>query len=282
METPYSPGLPSGCRRAGSENTGSARGARGIEFPPGHYQDNEGPVLAQQLAGALPGSSTQDRTGRAPLPGAKPALSQVPRGQQGGSGPAGGCVYQKGKSPSSPRCRRGAGVWSGQKEPRSVGGSGPRWLPAHVQPGTPTPTLCSPWVGGRRPSCSRGRLWERSAWAARPHSLCPLSGGPSLNQHPRSALCCAPDPGSLGGSARQLGDILVHCHPFGTRPGAGDPPGDTSPRSKTGTKWTYGVDSCIYTRPELHPETNQAAPSVSLMKTTRLGCSRQIATKGPE
>lgn len=48
-------------------------------------------------------------------------------------------------------------------EPRSAGGSGPRWLPAHVQPGTPTPTLCSPRVEGRRPSCSLGRLWERSA-----------------------------------------------------------------------------------------------------------------------
>ena len=44
--------------------------------------NKKGPVCAQQFPGALPGSSTQGRTLRAPLPGAKPSLSQVPKGQQ--------------------------------------------------------------------------------------------------------------------------------------------------------------------------------------------------------
>lgn len=43
-------------------------------------RDGKGPVCAPLPAGALPGSSTPEEDA---LPGAKPALPQVPKGQQG-------------------------------------------------------------------------------------------------------------------------------------------------------------------------------------------------------
>lgn len=48
--------------------------------------------------------------------------------------------------------------------------------------------------------------------------------------------------------------------PIGTSPGAGNPLDDTGPRSEPGKKWTYRVDTCIYTPPRLHPELGAGAP----------------------
>lgn len=77
------------------------------------------------------------------------------------------------------------------------------WLSADVRV-VPDPHQLLTSGGGKCPSCSCGRLWERSALAARAHSQYPVSHGPSPDRHPLGAPLRA-GPRGLRGSARQLG-----------------------------------------------------------------------------
>lgn len=143
------------------------------------------------------------------------------------------------------------GTWQCQREPAWVSFSG-------RTDGDPTRPLLPAHAAHLRSPANEQPAAADGSGSATLSRRVRSPGGPALSRARAGVFsaCGTRLPRSFSLTARWP---PLRC-PLGRSGGTGNPPGARGLRSRAWKKWICGVDSCIYTRPELRPEVGAGAP----------------------
>lgn len=152
---------------SGEERDGAGKGGgellRGSHYP----HPRSGPLDSRAPAGLFNPQRVALNRGSAARWAQRKRGREEPRKGEGGTH-----LKRRDRAPGDPRDRVTGFSWRAWE----CRGNRPVLSADERGAGTPNPTSCSPRVGGKCPSCSCGRVWERSASAARTLAV-PVSRG---------------------------------------------------------------------------------------------------------